>query len=115
MDDERTRLVGATLDPEAGMLTLRWGDGHESPMPLPYLRSKCPCASCRHYREQAASGGLGLSVLPPQIANASSVIQDIQAVGRYGMQPVWQDGHSTGIYTFDYLREICPCEECRRA
>jgi DUF971 family protein len=110
----RTRLTGALLDPERGVLTLTWADGHESPIPLATLRRECPCASCRHYREKAG-GSPTLSVLPPEIANASPVIESLQPVGRYGLQPIWKDGHDTGIYTFEYLRGLCPCEACRSA
>jgi len=34
------------------------------------------------------------------------------AVGAYAVQFVWDDGHSTGIYSWDLLREACPCELC---
>ena len=37
---------------------------------------------------------------------------DIQLVGRYALQFSWNDGHATGIYPFEVLREICPCPEC---
>ena len=37
---------------------------------------------------------------------------DIELVGRYAIQFTWSDGHSTGIYSFETLREICPCPEC---
>ncbi len=35
-----------------------------------------------------------------------------ELVGRYALQIFWSDGHSTGIYSFHYLRELCPCGEC---
>ena len=35
-----------------------------------------------------------------------------ELVGRYAMQIYWNDQHSSGIYSFDYLRQICPCPEC---
>jgi DUF971 family protein len=108
----RNRLTGALLDPERGLLILTWADGHESPIPLALLRRECPCASCRHYREMASQPA-GLSILPREVANASPEIESIQTVGRYGMQPIWKDGHSTGIYTFDHLRGLCPCDACR--
>lgn len=101
----RTRLLGAILNQEAGTLTLRWGDGYERTVPLAYLRRHCPCASCRHHQEEAAKGGL--MILPPEVARASPVIAELQPVGRYALQPVWKDGHSTGIYTYDYLRDLC--------
>ena len=34
-------------------------------------------------------------------------------VGRYAVRFLWADGHTTGIYSFDHLREICPCPECK--
>jgi DUF971 family protein len=37
---------------------------------------------------------------------------EISPVGNYAIQIVWSDGHSTGIYSFDLLRKICPCEKC---
>lgn len=101
----RTRLRGATLDPEKGTVSLAWGDGTEATLPLALLRRHCPCASCRDTREKAASGGL--MILPPEFVGASPVIQELNPVGRYALQPVWKDGHSTGIYTYDYLRELC--------
>ncbi len=36
----------------------------------------------------------------------------VEPVGRYGISIHWSDGHATGIYRFDFLREICPCEVC---
>jgi DUF971 family protein len=37
---------------------------------------------------------------------------DIRAIGNYAIEFHWQDGHSTGIYTYEYLRTLCPCSEC---
>src|SRR5438067_1465670 len=106
------RLASANLDLDRKELTVQWGDGHVSAYPLAYLRKHCPCAGCRQQREQAQSGGL--LVLSSAALNAGDAIETIAPVGRYGVQPVWADGHNTGIYTFEYLREICPCPECRR-
>ena len=36
------------------------------------------------------------------------------AVGNYAIQVEFSDGHATGIYSFDALREMCPCEACER-
>jgi DUF971 family protein len=38
-----------------------------------------------------------------------------KAVGNYAVQIDFSDGHTTGIYSYDYLRTICPCEECGKA
>ena len=39
----------------------------------------------------------------------------IVPVGNYAIQPEWSDGHHTGLYTWTYLRGLCPCDECRAA
>ena len=38
---------------------------------------------------------------------------EIRPVGRYAIQIAWSDLHSTGIYSFEYLRDCCPCDGCR--
>jgi len=42
------------------------------------------------------------------------VVTKIIPVGNYALQPEWSDGHHTGIYTWAYLRGLCPCAECRK-
>ena len=38
----------------------------------------------------------------------------ITSVGNYAITIIWNDGHSTGIYSFEHFRRICPCEECKK-
>jgi DUF971 family protein len=40
----------------------------------------------------------------------SYTIQSLELVGNYALQPVWDDGHHTGIYTWEFLRDLCPVE-----
>jgi DUF971 family protein len=110
-DGGQTRFQGANLDLDKKELTVQWGDGHRSVYPLAYLRKHCPCAGCRQQREQSQAGGL--LVLSSAALHAGDAIESIAPVGRYGLQPNWADGHNTGIFTFDYLRGLCPCPECR--
>ncbi len=95
-----------------GDATLRvvWTDGHESLYPWRLLRARCPCAVCKPY------DALGAPL--EQAQNRPPVAQGIRAtavkpVGRYALHIAWSDGHMTGIYAFDYLRQLCPCEACR--
>ena len=37
---------------------------------------------------------------------------NVEPVGSYAFKIYWSDGHSTGIYSYDHLRKICPCPEC---
>jgi DUF971 family protein len=42
-------------------------------------------------------------------------LDDIEPVGGYALALHWFDGHASGIYSFRYLRALCPCEACRGA
>lgn len=97
-----------TADRAQGTLSIQWDDGHQSAYPVGLLRWRCPCASCAG--EWGQPGLLSaLRVLPADDLK----LTDVQAVGSYGITPVWASGHNTGIYTFEYLRSLCPCSDCR--
>jgi len=90
-------------------LLVEWSDGHLSAYPYPYLRDRCPCAACS---EKPASGRDEASPFP--MFGTKRLRPDrAELVGRYAVQVFWNDGHSSGIYSFDYLRELCPCAECK--
>jgi len=89
-------------------LTIQWSDGHLRAYPYRYLRDRCPCATCSEAgtRTPAADSPFrifGAKQLRPERA---------ELVGRYPVQIYWSDGHSAGIYSFAFLRELCPCAEC---
>lgn len=90
-------------------LRVEWDDGHQGRHTMPTLRKCCPCASCK------AEGGDhdGPSLLPI-IVPGRNELRGIEPVGSYALQLFWVDGHRTGIYTFDYFRQICECERCVR-
>lgn len=84
-------------------LAVKWDDGCESFIPLEKLRRYCPCAGCKGEVDVMGNLHKGPDVaLPP---TAFDLVR-IASVGGYGIQPVWADGHSTGIYSFDYLRRL---------
>ena len=91
------------------------GRAHE---PLPrfrYLRDLCPCAFCNDEREKKARMGtspaasIELPMFKPRVTAKAP-----RAMGNYALQITFSDGHATGIYSFEHLREICPCEACGR-
>jgi DUF971 family protein len=88
---------------EKGVVRITWDDGHVGDYTREYLRGYCPCAMC-----QGHGGGI-----KNFISDADSRLQEISAVGNYAVQFIWNDGHSSGIYTFDYLRSLCPCSFCQ--
>lgn len=101
---------GVTLDKNQGILRISWSDGVECEYPLDNLREACPCVECRggHSRMGSAFDPDDILKLTPQ---RSYGIETVQLVGNYALQPIWDDGHSTGIYTWDYLRKLCPAEQ----
>jgi DUF971 family protein len=98
------------LDEEHRQLFMSWSDGHESVHSYEALRRSCPCAWC------AGEGGQKGSVdNETEFGDEQLTLYELHLVGRYGVTPVWGDGHGTGIYTFTRLRETCACDECRAA
>lgn len=98
-----------TLDKNQGFLEITWDDGLVCTYPLSHLREACPCVECRGGHER-----MGREFDPADILSLtparSYAIQTIELVGNYALQPVWDDGHSTGLYTWDFLRRICPSQ-----
>jgi DUF971 family protein len=82
-----------------------WNDGHSSSYPSWYLREQCPCALC-------VEEFTGVRRIPQGSIPSTLEREDVQAVGNYALSFKWSDGHNTGIYTFDFLRSICPCPQC---
>ena len=116
--DQRKKPTDVKVHVKTGAgVDITWADGHSSHFDFPYLRDQCPCATCndeRDKKEAAASFNLPASPSLPMYKpkpRANSATQ----VGNYAIQIVFNDGHSTGIYSYDYLRTLCPCEECAQA
>lgn len=84
-------------------LGVKWDDGGETFIPLEDLRRACPCAGCQG--ESDILGNLYKIPEMPLSANAFELVK-ITSVGGYAIQPVWRDGHETGIFSFDYLKRI---------
>lgn len=93
-------------------ITIQWADGSTSYYSVAYLRKMSPSAEMRQLREEQAKNPL--TVLPASAARgqsgggASLVIADVELVGHYAVRLRFSDGHDTGIYSWEYLREIDP-------
>jgi DUF971 family protein len=70
---------------------------------LEEMRKRCPCAAC------AGEPGLRRSVpgFDQKLTEESFRLKGMQRVGGYAIQPTWEDGHGTGIYSWEYLEKIC--------
>jgi DUF971 family protein len=86
-------------------IRVKWEDGHEGVYPNTYLRLNCRCASC--VQEWTGEVMIKPEMIPPDITPLK-----INPVGLYAIHIQWSDGHETGVYAFNMLREICPCDQC---
>lgn len=84
-------------------LHLRWNDGLESIISLKLLRDECPCAGCKG---ETVLFHESKPILPILDQAGKYEIREMHQVGNYAVQVTWGDGHSTGIYTWDYLRGL---------
>jgi DUF971 family protein len=95
-------------------LEIDWQDGKRSVYPIAYLRSLCPCAQCKIVREgekdTAGKKKSLLTILPGNYARPITAVS-AELVGNYALRIEWSDDHGSGIYSFQYLREIAPEEK----
>jgi DUF971 family protein len=85
-----------------GELAVAWQDGTETYLGLDSLRQACPCATCK-----GEPDAMGRVVRPPvNYSGKSFDLIRIEVVGGYAVRLGWGDGHSTGIYSFEYLRSL---------
>jgi DUF971 family protein len=83
-------------------VTLTWADGTTSEFGLEELRQQCPCAECRTRRDR------DLPVWPLPSTPQPLRIVDAKLVGAWGIGITWNDGHATGIYSWELLRPERP-------
>jgi len=86
---------------QAGPATLAilWSDGRESRYPVRELRLACPCATCRD--EMTGARILDPARIPEDVRPVH-----LGSVGNYALKIRWSDGHETGLYSYDRLREL---------
>ena len=85
-------------------IEIAWSDGRTAVYTPRLLRDACPCATCRDQRAAPAAPAL-LPVLAPQ-ETVPLAVTGMTPVGQYAYSIEFSDGHSSGIYTLDYLREL---------
>lgn len=83
------------------VVRISWSDDHVADYPFVHLRGWCPCAGCQGHGGERHF-----------VRAANSDLARISVVGNYALQFAWGDGHETGIYTYRYLRALCPCSVC---
>ena len=91
------------IQPIGNELAIKWEDGSESFIPMEKLRRHCPCAGCKG--ETDVLGNVYKSPAKPLTPGAFQLLR-CSIVGGYAVQPLWADGHGTGLYSFDYLKRV---------
>jgi DUF971 family protein len=84
---------------------ITWNDGHFGSYPSWYLRERCMCAAC--VEEFTGTRKILSGSIPVGLERVS-----VAPIGNYALSFSWSDGHNTGIYSFEYLRSLCPCPQC---
>ena len=96
------------IQPIGAELAIKWDDGSESFVGLKKLRRHCPCAGCKG--EVDVMGNLYKG--PEQALQPRAFqLMRIANVGSYAIQPIWGDGHASGLFTFEYLRKVAEAAE----
>lgn len=97
-------------------IEIDWKDGHHSSYGIQYLRDWCPCAGCTgaHGTEPRPKSG-EKPAGPFQMYKPRERMLGIEPVGNYALRIKWSDGHDAGIYSYNHLRQICPCTACQAA
>ncbi|HEY4357021.1 MAG TPA: DUF971 domain-containing protein [Acidobacteriaceae bacterium] len=108
---DAVRPAKVRIDKTGGTgMTIEWRDGHTSHWSFPWLRLACPCATC-HEARQAEGRAPGIpkpkpaTLLPMYEAPPRPI--DVEPVGKYALRFRWNDGHEAGLYSWDYLRNVC--------
>ena len=94
---------------------IEWKVGHQSAYTFKFLRDACPCALCADERGKSGRrAGEPESPAPGALPMFKPAVKAItaEAVGKYALKFSWSDNHDLGIYSWAYLREVCPCQQC---
>ncbi|MBW6471842.1 MAG: DUF971 domain-containing protein [Anaerolineaceae bacterium] len=113
MQDNKLSPLKIKLDKKERFLYIDWNDNHKTCISFGLLRAACPCATCRGGHENMKSEP-DSNVFERELPiSKMTEIEKIDMVGSYGLSIMWADGHHYGIYTWQYLRALCDCEDCR--
>jgi DUF971 family protein len=86
------------------VLELTWEDGRVTRLPYRFLRGECPCAACH-------DEWTGKRILDPSSIREDLKIEGMEPIGNYAIRLGWNDGHSSGLYTWETLHRLtaqCP-------
>ncbi len=90
-----------------GYMLIKWNDGHAGRDTFLRMRWNCPCASCN-----GEMGVPGRLEFVKELKDDETVLENLEPIGYYALRPTWKDGHDSGLFTYELLRNLCECEIC---
>jgi DUF971 family protein len=85
---------------EKEFLDITWNDGETKSIKLSNLRNSCPCAICHAEKDEWSATYI------PLYTKEQLTITKISIIGTYAVEIVWEDGHNTGLYDYEYLYKL---------
>src|ERR1700712_1647827 len=107
------------LKSEGTGMSIDWKDGHWSSWTFGWLRDGCPCATCNEERkadgrEPGGPKPKAKDTSPFALYQAPARPVEVTPVGKYALRFKWNDGHESGIFSWEYLRRVCQCNQCQK-
>ena len=99
-----TAPTNIRVNREEQEIEFSWANEQNGRMPFRYLRGRCPCAGC--VNEFTGERMVHIEDIPEGIE-----IVDVRFTGNYALKIVWSDSHDTGLFTWEYLSELCVAED----
>jgi DUF971 family protein len=81
------------------VLEVTWPDGQTDRFPYRFLRGQCPCASCR-------DEWTGERIIREEAIAPDLKLEGMESIGTYAIQLAWSDGHASGLYSWELLRQL---------
>jgi len=103
---ERVRAVD--IQQVGAELAIKWADGGESFITLEKLRRACPCAACKGEMDVMGNLYKGPDI---KLRPESFALRSLAEVGTYALKPTWGDGHNSGLFSYEYLRNVAEAGE----
>ena len=85
---------------EKTKLVINWNDDTNTIIKLTNLRKNCPCAVCKAEKDEQSKSYI------PIYSDEQITISNLKVIGQYALKVEWKDGHQTGLYEFDFLKEL---------
>ncbi len=99
----KTYIPKSITRPMPYLIKAEFADGFSATIKLEKFRSECPCAGCKG--EEIMGKQVSMPVIPV-FSPGLNELKQLTPVGNYAVNPIWGDGHDTGIYSWDYFREV---------